>query len=275
MEEDKQISLEEMKKIEIGIMKYIDQVCKENHLRYSLMDGSLIGAVRHQGFIPWDDDIDIMMPRPDFEKLKSIMIKQTNKDFLFMDSETQSDYYYPFAKIVDTRTEVKEKNSKKIKDFGVYVDLYIIDAVPANKTKRYFQSKTAFLMKYLSGYYSVEEKQYDTVISKIYKPILNLLVDLLNIKRLMKWHRKLSAKYDWDNTETVAILGTDLCTKRGVYYSKYLFKDYQTTKFEDCEFSIIKQYDPYLKKVFGNYMELPPEEERVTHHFFDYLRYKK
>ena len=98
------ITLEELKSLQMNILDYVDSFCKENNIRYSLCGGSLIGAIRHKGYIPWDDDIDIMMPRPDYDKFLALFNKNADSRYCAINYLTDKEFYQPFSKIVDTST---------------------------------------------------------------------------------------------------------------------------------------------------------------------------
>ena len=119
------LNLEEIQKIELDILIYLDKICKENNIKYYLSSGTLLGAIKYKGFIPWDDDIDVVLFRSDYLKLIDVLGKNDEK-YKILSIYNTEDYYYPFAKLVDTRTVLIE-NSKKIKDMGVYIDIFPID----------------------------------------------------------------------------------------------------------------------------------------------------
>ena len=127
------IGLDEIKKIELDILIYIDSLCKQNHLRYFLCGGTLLGAIRHKGFIPWDDDIDISMPRPDYDKLISLI--GSNSSYMVL-TPANCDFYYNFAKVVDTRTTLCEIDNTPIKNMGVYIDIFPLEGMPDNDIER-------------------------------------------------------------------------------------------------------------------------------------------
>lgn len=270
----KQITLDEMKEIELNILDKVDKICKENNLVYSLMDGSLIGAVRHNGIIPWDDDIDIMMPRPDYERLKEIMTQNPISNLLYMSSETQNDYIYPFAKVVDTRTTVKEYKTIEIENYGVYLDIFPVDAVYNNKIRRFFQMR---IMKFLRK--CLETSFHENAVSKnkikrLLKRIMTFFTKLVGYKKWLKVINRNCLKRNYKENNYVTILYSTICTKANKYYTKEMFEKITDVKFENRDIKIIKDYDKYLMDLFGNYMKLPPVEEQVSNHNFDRLEWK-
>ena len=124
------IPSEEIKKIEISILDYIASVCEENNIGYYLAYGTLLGAIRHHGFIPWDDDIDIYMLREDYMKFIEIAKEHIHHRYKLLSIYNDDDYYYEFAKVVDSNTKLKINNVKQIKKEGVWVDIFPLDNVP-------------------------------------------------------------------------------------------------------------------------------------------------
>ena len=116
------MTIDQMKKVELELIKKIDKICRDNDIKYSLMDGSLLGAVRHKGFIPWDDDIDIMLPRPDFLKLRQILLNNGCENVIYMDFSTQKDCHYYYGKICDSRTILEERDIYKVSNYGVFIE---------------------------------------------------------------------------------------------------------------------------------------------------------
>lgn len=138
----KEIKVEELKQIQLDILKFVDKFCKENNLKYFLAYGTLLGAVRHKGYIPWDDDIDIIMFREDYEKFVTTFKDVNYKVFA---TEVNSKYPYPFAKVGDTRTYYMEE-IKDVIDTGVNIDVFPLDYLPENRIKD-ICNKRNFLQK--------------------------------------------------------------------------------------------------------------------------------
>lgn len=125
----KEINTVELKRIELDILKYIKTQCEKYNLRYYLAYGTLLGAVRHKGFIPWDDDIDIHMPREDYDKLIELEYNNPDSKYKLLSPKYNKDYYYSFAKMVDNETILEETGLKQIKELGVYVDIFPLDYI--------------------------------------------------------------------------------------------------------------------------------------------------
>ena len=131
--EKTKLSLKEIQKIELDILLYLDKVCRENDIKYYLSSGTLLGAIKYQGFIPWDEDIDVIFLREDYNKLIKCFENETGR-YKLLSIYNSKDYYYPFAKLVDTKTTLIE-NSKPINDMGVYIDIVPMDGYLDDKFK--------------------------------------------------------------------------------------------------------------------------------------------
>lgn len=267
----KQIAtLEELKRIELEILKQVAAICSQENLRYSLCGGTLLGAIRHGGFIPWDDDIDIFMPRPDYNKFIDYC-KSHPTPFELMAFETNSQYGYLFAKAMNRNTKICEINGNRNGvDLGVYIDIFPIDALG----KTYAQAKTQFeksrFERELLVAYNWRRFFRSKTRSMIYEPIRLAFFLLSRFVKSENLIRKIEAKYPKVNFSEAKYAGV-IC---GSYRFKKIlpieiYTEFDTITFEGCEFMSIKNKEAYLQSIYGNYMELPPENKRVTHHSFD------
>lgn len=262
----KELELEEIKEIELSILKHIKNVCEENNIRYYLSNGTLLGAIRHKGFIPWDDDIDIFMPRTDYMKLMEIL--ENGFQYKCLSIYNKNDYYYPFAKVVDTSTILIEKNhEKKISGLGVYVDVFPIDGIPKSDIKVKFHFRRMLIYRtilYLSLFSTCPPS------SNKWKFILKYIVwsfsRLFNWRNIIKTIDKHAMRYDFDNSEKVAcIVGS---YGKNEIVEKAIFDKGIQVEFEGESFTAPVGYDDYLTNLYGDYMQLPPIEKRVSHHNF-------
>ncbi len=276
MKENIELDLSTIQQVEIDILKKIDKICKENNLSYSLSEGTAIGAVRHRGFIPWDDDIDIIMLRKDYDKLKEIMTTNEYTDIKYISCETQEDCWNLFAKVVDLRTEAKEIGVRPTKDYGVFVDIFPIDNLPNDERER---KRYIYKLNILRKIHSI--KLYKKQISKskknlIIKNIIALFLKPINLRKLVIKINKLMQKYkNVENCKYVGSICTGITLKKKKIYEKDFFDSKIYINFEDAKFMIISNYDKYLKDVYGNYMKLPPKEKQVSDHNWEFVRWKK
>ena len=269
LNEQKNISIDELKKIELDILRQIHEVCTQNGFRYSLAGGTLLGAVRHGGFIPWDDDIDIFMPRPDYEKLIEYC-KTHQTPFKLICNETESKYSYLFAKAVNPNTVIIEEGSNRTKvDLGVYVDIFPIDGLGGDyesATKKFNKSK--FLRELLVAY---NWKKYfrSKTRSIIYEPIRLMMFLISRFVRHSKIINKIQRIYrpeDFENSNYSACICGAYRLKE--INSKEVYSNFTDIEFEGEKFKAITNYDAYMKSIYGDYMKLPPKEKQKSHHTF-------
>lgn len=265
-----ELGLQEVQGVALDLLIKFDKICQENSFRYSLGGGTLLGAVRHGGFIPWDDDIDIMMPRADYEKfLEYCHHYDCGFDCL---SLTYTDNYFDlFSRLSDRRTSLIDDSREIDYKVGVSIDIFPIDGLGNNDSialknfnKGRFKRELLVASKWTKYFRSKTR-------SIVFEPIrltLFLMSRFVNKKRLC---RSVDITCQRHNFETSQFAG---CIS-GVYREKEImptstFQEYQSIQFEGYDFAIISAYDAYLTQHYGNYMELPPVEKQVTHHSSQY-----
>lgn len=264
----KEISNDELKEIQLQILKSVTDFCVENNIRYFLCGGTLLGAVRHQGYIPWDDDIDLMMPRPDYERFLS----EFNIENLKIGHYKINDQYpWPFIKISKEGTFIKRINGDFIKDVGVNIDVFPIDGFPNNSDNRLNH------IRKLSRLRTIYWNQYKSWFNKNRNLKLGIEVFLSKIyflfrneKQLSQTLDKIAKSIDYNKSKNVGIAlwgyGLREVNKKNVY------NDTVKVTFENNLFDAPIKYDEYLTNVYGNYMEWPPIEKRVAHQGFVFLK---
>lgn len=255
------LSKSQCKELQMNLLRVIDKICKDNNLWYSLGYGSLLGAVRHKGFIPWDDDIDIVMFRDDYEKFLSYVKCQTEIPWLsIVDGET-SGYYYPFAKVVNNRTIAKQ-NDTKVKH-GLWIDVFPLDKTPMeDKESLKFLRKNKFLRDWILA--SVTDFRHVNLSRKsIAKFVLSIAGHLWGVRKLYRYTIKSNKKYSESESKYVASLSTPYVINERFNIDE--IKDVVDLEFEHEYFNGIKNWDLYLTQLYGDYMQLPPIEKRRTH----------
>ena len=250
----KKISFEKQKEIQLEMLKEIDYFCKHNSIRYSLAFGTLLGAIRHKGYIPWDDDVDIMMPYPDLIKLKRLFSSETLK---YCDVDNEPNYIFPFSRIVHTRTinKVGLLNSS----YGICIDIYPIISLPNSKEEQlvFFEKANELQRKRL-------------MLIKLRSRLIKFLpMKLLpSFSKVMKSYRDfvLFSNDYHENEGQYYIIAGPLPIRDKMIYSVDLFNNTEEAEFEGSYFPIIREYDYFLHLRYNNYMELPPESERQPYH---------
>lgn len=265
----KKITSKEIQQREYNILKEFNKFAKEHNLKYFLSGGTMLGAVRHQGFIPWDDDIDICMLREDYDKLINLVKDQRmlNRDYKFC-LPLDNDYIYPYTKVIDTNTIVYEKDIKPKHCLGVWLDIFPIDACPEKEEDKKMLLKKHARYKFfnkicVAGNLSTTKKKIIAFIGKFgYKMLffnkdskywIKKMLDLLELK-----DSKYFGNLAWPNQE------------REIFV-KEIFDEVIYWQFEDDKYPIPAKYDAYLTKMYGNYMQLPKEEDRIIHDFDGYI----
>lgn len=258
-----QETLQHIKDVELLILKDFIDICDENNIDYYLFFGTEIGAVRHQGFIPWDDDIDVMMFREDYEKFLKIMEDMDCEKYTVFDIRYNENYFFQFGRLSLNGTYWAEYWDSQV-DFklGVHIDLFILDKVPNNKFKRLLYMRRCLLLCKLCSISSIKIDEG----SGLVKLIANTLHSIFNVigltpkhyqKKLLKLFRK------YENSDNIYY--ADLTMNEQPYFKLEDFKPAKLAKFEDICAKIPNNQEATLGQIFGDYMQLPPEEERVAH----------
>lgn len=251
----KPIYLEEQKQIQLNILAKVDQFCEENNLRYSLGGGTLLGAVRHKGFIPWDDDIDIMMPRPDYDKFVH-NFNGYDKDLTCAAHEIDKNFIQIFAKVYNNKTLLKEQSLQD--PLGIFIDVFPIDGFPSDeRTVTKYVRKITFLRKLLQIKNLDNKLRWKRIIAKS-------ILYFFPVNYLQKRMQKAIKEYPFE--ESLYAGATCGRYKEKERYQRDVFEKYTTLDFENRNFKVIKEYDLYLKQHYGDYMKLPPVEEQVGNH---------
>ncbi len=250
----------EYKRILIGILKYFDKLCRDNNIKYSLIAGSLIGAIRHNGIIPWDDDIDVILMPDEYEKLLKVLRKTKDKRYKALIPLEAKGYCMPFMKIVDSNTILIEKGYIPPENYGVYIDVFKYGYINKEKAKQHYR-KVTNISHLIAGI--VEEKKKNNSIKNILKNIRRITVGkLINYKTLVKRHMEL---YNEQKTNYVMINWPIYGLNKDLQEAKYM-KSYTNHKFEDMNAMIFEDYDAILTKTYGDYMTPPPKEKQTPHH---------
>lgn len=266
-----EMTLDEIKECSIGVLDYIAKICQDNNLTYYLCGGTLLGAVRHNGFIPWDDDIDIMMPRDDYEKLFSVWPKDCSYGIRYF--KNTAIFPIAYGKAYDLRTVKVEKCRSFGTEMGIDVDIFPIDSIPNddketveffNEIEKIDKRLTIQLSQYIKGL-SIHTLLYNI---KVFLVRLSELLNITSVKRIVYRFDQLSQKYNSYNTDycgitSISHYGAKEKNNRSVY------NEVVNVSFEGKSYPAPIGYKDYLSHLYGvDYMALPPKSKRVTHHSY-------
>ncbi|MDO5848681.1 MAG: LicD family protein [Methanobrevibacter sp.] len=259
-----QQTLKHLKETELMILKDVIDVCDKHDIDYYLFFGTLIGAVRHEGFIPWDDDIDIMMFREDYEKFLKIFKNEKSDKYEVLEGRCQDDYFLLFAKISLKDTKFEEYWAKQVSfNLGIFIDIFILDNVPDNKVKRFLFKKYCFMMDKLLTMATIRLPEHYPPHIRIPANAMHGILNRIGLdtEYFKKRTERLARKYENQDTEYVC----DLTEVKQFHFRRSDLKPAKIMKFEDIEAKVPNNYDYILKLLYGDYMKIPPEEERTCH----------
>lgn len=267
--EKKQYYLKKLHREILTIMDEIDRICKEYHLHYYLMCGSCLGAVRHKGFIPWDDDLDITMPRDDFNKFVSLVSNETeckrvlNERFYFRWITTEKDYSQDFAKVCIKGTVFKTHNGKADENAGIYVDVFPLDPCEAYSKK--IQRKSIMYRHFHSTLVlkGAEADHMDWKMKHWPRNLISKYITSRAIYRIMLYIIRPPKDVQTDHQ---AFFCTPYPIKRQVFPNSW-HGEGKRVQFEDRTYICPTEAEKMMQLIYGDdYMELPPENKRKTHY---------
>ena len=257
--------IREIQQMELGIMEYIHEVCQKIGVKYFLAYGSLIGAVRHKGFIPWDDDMDICMLREDYEKLQDYLIANPDERYEVMSYKNNLNYVYPFMKVQDNQTYLLEEDVRIDSNMGIYVDIFPVDGYEDDSV---FKDKMTRLIKkrQLSCYTFKGITNTKSILNSLIRYISVIIFYFTNTNKYIRGIDELAQSRKVDDYELVDyLIYKDM--NKPVWKREWLNQTI-TGVFEGKEFMIPKNYHEILTSDYGDYMQLPPVELRFSHHDF-------
>ena len=266
---DKDEQLQKIHTIQLKIAIEIKRICERYNIKYFLIAGTLLGAVRHKGFIPWDDDMDIGMLREDYNKFLKLCKKELPQYLFLQTWDTEKDYPFSYAKIRLNGTRLIENFSKEVRVHqGIFIDIFPFDNVPEGKFKRKIQSKVRFILKrllWIKKGYGRNMKTDATKKVKYYGCII--ILKIFKYTWLMNIYKTVITMYNKSRTSMIVADGSYSYEKESIK-SKWV-DSLQYINFENEQFLTFKDYEGYLTHLYGNYMELPPEDKRRGHEMIE------
>ena len=255
-------NLRQLQLTQLEILKVIDAFCRDHKIRYSLYAGTLLGAVRHQGFIPWDDDLDICMTRHEYNRFIKLWLKEGPAGYLVQNKELDPNFQQSFTKIRKDHTTFLQYESERGRyHTGIFVDVFPIDRIPSGMIR-----KNIFYLDCML--YQLYTREFVPPLSdgfiKLVTSFLLKISVILGRERCRQWHYKRIVRYNRNNNNSMVAIEI-IKTLKQILPSD-LMRSFIELPFEDMTCMCVKKWDSYLRVKFGDYWQLPPEEEREWRH---------
>lgn len=252
--------LRKLQKVQLEMLLEVDRICRKYHIQYSLDGGTLLGAVRHKGFIPWDDDVDVILLRKEYHKFQKACKKEMDtKRFFLQDYTTDKDYRWGYAKIRRKNTEYIRLGQEHLKQkTGVCIDVFVADNVPDGKIVRKLHYLACYCIRKFMYAPLGERNEKSAFLRKWYGMLKYIPID-----KIFRARNLLAYYSNKKRTELISHY-TFQYPKHCIYgLPRKCFDDFIELEFEGYKFKAFKDYDTYLSTYYGDYMKLPPKEERV------------
>ena len=253
--------LQSLKNCERDMLSEFVRICDKHGIKYFVQGGTLLGTVRHGGFIPWDDDVDVSLHRDDYEKFIAVAQKELPDYYFLQTKDTDPEYPNNFAKIRDSRTTFIESSAKKLNiNHGVYIDIFPLDNYPSGKKAKVYELKKKLLTQRI---YKAFYMPHMSFIAKIITMITMILFP--SLRDAVDKREKLFKSVPYSDrvvNNSGAWLDKEIIPREWV-------QDTIQMEFEGIKVNVSDKFDEWLTYVYGDYMSLPPENERVGHHYVD------
>ena len=260
--------LREVQLLQLEILKETVRICKKHDIKYFLTGGTLLGAIRHKGFIPWDDDLDIGMTRENYDKFLEVAQAELGDKYFLQNYSTEKKFPLMFSKIRLNGTIYEEEASKRVNMHqGIYIDIFPHDARTTNlkkwkkQTRKIYLYRLILLAKVNYSIYKPNEK-----IKKICYAILKILSKCISAKYLQKQLEKEAVKYKNEKyVESIVNFSTSYSYEKEMLKNEWI-ADYRYEEFEGQKFMVPIGAEEFLTHLYGDYMQLPPEDKRYNRH---------
>ena len=267
----KELTIQEMREIQLDMLDILDAFCEENNIRYYLCGGSLLGAIRHRGYIPWDDDIDVNIPRPDLDKLLKLSDGKLRENIIIEKPGDRDDKSLIFYRVYNTSTKLISKNEK----LGIegqkhiFVDIFPVDALPKSRLITRWIYIWSGLLISLGNMASVKKVVGTSSVKRFIKSILFPVARIHTPGEWAVITDRYARKRNYNKAKFIGVINTEASHR---FHERILKTEYEPiidVEFEQKRYPAPKGYDTYLRNLYGeNYMDLPPISAQKSHHDF-------
>ncbi len=261
--------MNKLQAVQVAMLEQCARICEKHKIRFYLISGSALGAVRHSGFIPWDDDIDIGMPRPDYDKFLSVAQHELGSSLFLQTPETDRAYPNMYAKLRNSHTAFVESSVAHLAmNHGVYLDIFPLDGYPPRTASALITAKVVgvcLAARLRKSRCSANGIRRNTTIKTVITRCLTCLISsLLSMRQLQYVLEHLSRRHPYDGS--LCVINWYRASAKPQVVPRAYFGTGEKLRFETLMVPVPSNADGYLQMIFGDYMTPPPEEQRVSHH---------
>ena len=260
----RKLSIEEAKKIELDILDFIDSFCKEHGINYCINYGTLIGAIRHKGFIPWDDDIDLSMTRENYERFIQLFSEKQSR-YQILSLEMDDQYFNNFIKIVDPTTKIIDTRNTKTYDSGIFIDIFPMDTFNDTKVVDICYKLESFKLLSFSKHKNIVYG--DSKLKDLIRTLFWLFLRPVSPRFFANQIEKQIQKYRVKDGKYIAFIPSK--AKEKEIFPRDMFDELIETPFEHLVLPAPKRFDVVLKQFYDDYMTVPPKEKQIYIHEFE------
>ena len=265
----KEIFLDDLKRIELSLLDALDSYCKENGLRYFLAYGTLLGAIRHKGFIPWDDDIDVFMPRRDYNILIDSFNKKTiDSEVKLLSHSIDKNYCISVAKLINSNTVLNENVNLNF-DIGVYIDIFPLDNLSDDIKSARHRLKKGYRYNEQYALKVIKWRKGRSIFKNLILMFGKLALIGKPVSRIVEELEQYCCETKADSFTNYVGVMTGIPKSYFKIFKKELFEQPVLLKFEGKEYPAPIGSDIVLREIYGDYMQLPPIDKQVSHHVFE------
>ena len=265
----KELSLEEIKQVELDILKVFHSFCVEHGIRYFISHGTLLGAIRYKGFIPWDDDLDVLVPREDYNKLLSVF--KDNEHYQLIAYEKNPEYCFPYAKLCDMSTRKVEGGFNNGRELGLDIDVFPLDHWDDDIEKARQESKVQRKNMFRLGLTKLRKPDSLHPVKRFIKGIVMVLCKLRGSTYYLEKIIQRADKPEQNGSQYMGCKAWNVYGERDILPAE-VFAEAIELEFEGEKFFAPVGYDAFLTSLYGDYLPEPPVEKRKTHHNFKAYR---